>query len=265
MSGSAAERTALVLHGIFGAGKNWLFFMRRLAAARPDWAFVLPDLRGHGQSLGAPPPHDLGAVAADLMALESTLAGPPIAAVLGHSFGGKAALAYAAERPVPHVWLFDSHPGTRADVEASPTTKMLRTLEGLPARFATRGDFTAVLERDGIDAATAAWLAMSLRRGGTAAGDAGDGLALGLDLPAIRALLADYFARDLWPELARTDRETHLVAAGRSFAWEPADWTRLDALAAASPHFHLHRIPEAGHWIHVDAPDALAALLIAAL
>jgi esterase len=258
VSGPAAERTAFVLHGIFGAGKNWLFFMRRLAAARADWGFVLPDLRGHGQSQGAPAPHDLRAAAGDLVALEAQLAGPPMAAVIGHSFGGKVALAYAAERPVGQVWLLDSNPGTRADAEASPTSNVLRTLEALPARFAARGDFIRALEQRSIDSATAAWLAMSLVR-------TDDGFTLGLDLAAIRSMLADYFARDFWPELERTDRETHLVAAERSFVWEPADWKRLADLAAHNPHFHLHRIPEAGHWVHVDAPDALAALFATAL
>lgn len=31
----------------------------------------------------------------------------------------------------------------------------------------------------------------------------------------------------------------------------------LDEAAAAGPHAHVHTITQAGHWIHVDALDAL--------
>ncbi len=251
--GASPPRWAFVLHGIFGAGKNWLSFVKKLAALRPDWGFVLPDMRGHGQSLGAPPPHDLAAVAADLVALAPDLPGP-IAAVIGHSFGGKVALEYAGEQAVAQVWVLDSHPGTRADVEGSPTTKVLRVLEGLPPSFAARADFTAELQRQGIDATTASWLATSLRRDG-------DAYRFGLELPVVRALLEDYFRQDRWAALEARDHETHMVVAEQSFAWSDDDHRRFDAIAARAPRFAVHRIANAGHWLHVDAPDALLALL----
>jgi pimeloyl-ACP methyl ester carboxylesterase len=254
-----------VLHGIFGAGKNWLSFMRRLVASRPDWQFLLPDLRGHGQSLAAPPPHDLTSAARDLAALDEPAGAAPITAVIGHSFGGKVALAYAAERALDQVWVLDSaplggrgpspapHPGNRADPEASPTMAVLRALESLGPRFASRGDFTRALEQRGFSSQIAAWLAMSLRRGH-------DGFELGLDLPAIRSLLASHFRDDWWPELARTDRELYLVVAEKSFVWDAGELARLDELASGNPHCHVHRLPDAGHWVHVDAPEALLEL-----
>ena len=68
--------------------------------------------------------------------------------------------------------------------------------------------------------------------------------------------------RDLWPEVARVDarRQLHVVVAQRSFVWQPGDRARLAAIAAQNPGVRSHDI-DAGHWLHVDAPDALRALL----
>src|ERR1700679_538748 len=107
--GAEPSRWMLVLHGILGSGANFRSFARRLAAARPDWGFVLVDLRMHGQSQEAPPPHTLAAAAEDLVRLGVELA-LPIAGVMGHSFGGKVALAYtgAAPRELEQVWVLDA-------------------------------------------------------------------------------------------------------------------------------------------------------------
>ena len=51
----APLRTAYLLHGLLGQGRNWRMFGRRLlaaaaAAGAPDWRLLLVDLRNHGQS-----------------------------------------------------------------------------------------------------------------------------------------------------------------------------------------------------------------------
>src|SRR5689334_12030746 len=76
----------LMLHGILGSGGNLRTLARRLVERAPGWGFLLVDLRMHGQSQGAPPPHTIAATAEDLMRLTAQL-GLPIGGVLGHSFG----------------------------------------------------------------------------------------------------------------------------------------------------------------------------------
>ena len=85
------------------------------------------------------------------------------------------------------------------------------------------------------------------------------GLVLRLDLVAIRAMVTDYAARDLWsvledPALPGT---VEVVIAERSRTIGEADRARL---AAAPPHVHAVRI-DAGHWLHIEAPGAVVALL----
>lgn len=254
--GAAPEQLLFVLHGVFGQKANWRLFMRSVAKQRPDWGFVLCDLRGHGQSQGAKPPHTLAAMVADLRRVEARFE-PPVVGVVGHSLGGKVALCYAAERAdaLREVWILDSNPGARD--RGGPSAEVLELLEGLPKAFAERSDFTSAVEASGQSKAIAAWLAMNVKR-------AGDELLLNLDLPAIRSILDDYDARDMWPEVAREDaaRALHLVVGEASYVWREGDIARLEALAAEKASVHVHLLEGAGHWLNVDAPDALRALFV---
>jgi esterase len=90
---STPERWLLVLHGIYGTGRNWGTIAKRLAEERPGWGVLLVDLRLHGGSTGFEPPHTLGAAADDVDRLVEHL-DFHAAAVMGHSFGGKVALLY---------------------------------------------------------------------------------------------------------------------------------------------------------------------------
>src|SRR3954469_22030238 len=89
-AGREPERWLLVLHGIFGAGRNWGSIARRLVDARPEWGAVLVDLPMDGPSRGLAGPHPIAASAADVDRLVEHL-DLPAPAVLGHSFGGKVA------------------------------------------------------------------------------------------------------------------------------------------------------------------------------
>ncbi|MBI4952345.1 MAG: alpha/beta hydrolase [Myxococcales bacterium] len=249
-------RLLLVLHGAFGSGNNFRLFAKKLAAERPDTAFLLVDVRGHGRSRGAEPPHDLAAAAADLARLEASLS-VRATGVIGHSLGGKIALAYAASRPgeLEEVWVLDADPGPRSQV-GSATLGVLALLRELSGPHAARADFVAALCARGLARSVADWLAMSLER-------TADGYRVGLELDAIEALLASYFALDLWPEVERPDgrRALHFVVGGASDAVSPAGQERLGALGAdGGLAVRLHVLPGAGHWLHVDAPDALRTL-----
>ena len=86
----AARRTIVLLHGIYGRGRNWAAIARALVARRPEWAAALVDLRLHGASPAFNPPHTVAACADDLRDLIARADGWPAPAdvVVGHSFGG---------------------------------------------------------------------------------------------------------------------------------------------------------------------------------
>lgn len=259
--GAAPTRSFLFLHGILGSGANWRSIARALIAREPSWQAVLVDLRGHGRSSMPPPPHTLAACASDVEALAGSL-DRPARGVLGHSFGGKVAMALAARTSdissaLEHVVFVDSMPGARPNARGSENVlAVLDALESLPRRFARREDFIAAVLERGQSEAIASWLAMSLERDER-------GVSVRFELPAIRALLDDYFATDLWrlfeeAPVSATPRLHHIVG-DRSSVFDEHDRERASALAREG-RVALDVLP-AGHWVHVDDPRGLLRVL----
>jgi esterase len=271
---AAPARWMLVLHGIFGSGANWRTFVRRLAeaqgaCARP-WGFILVDLRAHGLSQNPPPPHSVAAAADDLLRLGDRL-GLDIRGVMGHSFGGKVALAYLGRRPgeIERGFILDADPSAKPDgARDSATAGVLDLLRSMPQPIASREAFLEAVQARGHGRGIAEWLAMNVRR-------ADDGFRFRLDLEVIAQLLADYFAEDLWSVLedpwpapadeAPRDARYHMILGGRSSALPPASRERLEALAARAPWLSVDVLERAGHWLHVDDPDGLFELVHAGL
>jgi esterase len=256
--GAEPTRAMLVLHGILGSGGNFRTFARSVVEARPEWALVLVDLREHGQSTDAPPPHTVASAAEDLVRLEGALA-LPVRGVMGHSFGGKVALAYAERRAgeLDELWVLDSTPAARPDgMRTVDAVAVVEKLEALPKDLPSRERFFELMMAQGLSRPTTEWLAMNVRR-------EGDVFRFRLDLAAIRELLTDYFARDFWHVLEHGDgrRRAHVVIGGLSNTVSFADRARLEALAAGSSGLSVHVLERAGHWVHVDDPDALLAIV----
>lgn len=261
-TGASPSRTMLFLHGILGTKANWRTLARRFVDARPDWAAMLVDLREHGESLGLPGPDTVAQCAKDLEALEAR-APAPLRGVLGHSFGGKVALTWLAERegPVDEAWIVDSMPGALPGGPATTDTSLILDLLGKvpelhPDGFESRESFTDYVKAHGLPGGIADWLAMNLKQDGRGR------RYFALDVGRIAHLLESYCATDAWDaiEAPRPDTELHLVIGTRSSAYGPVERARADAAAAQATRVHVHYV-DAGHWVHVDAPKALLDLL----
>lgn len=256
---SGAGKLAFVLHGALGSGQNFTRFVQRLAAARPEYRYALVDLRHHGQSAGAPPPNTLAACAADLAALSAALGDEP-ALVIGHSFGGKVALEFARQglsSALAQVWVLDSLPGAPADPGDSEITRVIAAVRSVPMPAASRRDVTeSLVQHSGLSSGLAEWMGTNLKR-------SADGRYTWVfDVDAIEELMRDYFRVELWPflEAPRERPELHLVVAERSDRWTPELRARARALPP-STRVSYHALPNSGHWVHVDNPDGLLALL----
>lgn len=263
----SARGTAYVLHGVLGAGNNFRSFVKRLAAVRPDWRFVLVDLRHHGRSQGASRPNTLDACVDDLLELSRALGSAP-EAVIGHSFGGKVALAYGraletSSAGEPHsprevlrqIWTLDSNPGAQAPSPDHEVLRVLSALRAVPGPFRTRSDAVTGLGGQGLTSGLAQWLVTNLER-------RDESFVWRFDLDAIGELLDDYFRQDLWPYLdaARGRPAHHLVVAERSDRWTGSMRERVRTLSPEASVV-LHELANAGHWVHVDNPDGLLEML----
>ena len=251
-SDSNPGRWLLLTHGIFGSGANWRGIARKVNERRPEWGVVILDLRLHGRSEDGDRPHTIDALADDVAALAAELGG--VAALAGHSLGGKVMAAARAKLAVQQTWMLDSSPSARPEALADPDNSILRvldSLERLPATFSKRDEMVAALVGGGHDVALAQWLAMS-------AVPAGDALKLRFDLAALRELLADYYARDLWPAVDDPAKGgIELVIADRSSVFTADDRARIAREAA---HVRAHHV-NAGHWLHIEAPAPVVDLL----
>lgn len=250
----------LFLHGILGSRANWRGISRRFVESRPNWAAVLVDLREHGDSLGLTGPHSMATAVEDLTALERSLP-LPTSGALGHSFGGKLTLEWLRSRQSPtEAWVIDASPSSGADdPDSSATAAVLSTLSALPRAWQSRDAFVDALVAAGQPKAIAQWLAMNLRR--TEEG----GRHFGPDLDVIGDLIEDYGQTDSWEviETLRGDCSLDLVIGGQSTTLSDLDRARLQQISLSNPRVSSHVIEDAGHWVHLDRPDELLALLSA--
>jgi pimeloyl-ACP methyl ester carboxylesterase len=253
VAASASPAKHLVmLHGIYGRGRNWQTIARAVVNARPEYACWLVDLPHHGDSGPGAHGDTVAGLAADVRAwLEAERLTPT--AILGHSYGGKVALAMAAqmrERPL-QIWVIDSTPETKPP--AGSAWSMLQVIRRLPASFPTRETAVDALVESGYDVGVAQWMSTNLARGP-------EGFTWRLDFDAMERLLADFFRTDLWDVVERPapGPDIHVLKASESSAISEAAVRRLEAASADRVHVH-HR--QGGHWIHAESPEVVTALL----
>jgi pimeloyl-ACP methyl ester carboxylesterase len=234
----------ILLHGLFGAAKNLGVIARALASH----ATVLSlDLRNHGES-----PHAAGMGYATLAAdVAETIAarGVTSAMVVGHSMGGKTAMALALSQPalVQKLVVMDIAPVTYNHGYDGYVAAM-QALSLTPAL--TRQQAGAALAEAVPDAAMRAFLLNNLILGPAPRWR--------IALPEIAAAMPDILA---WqdPPNATPYRGPTLFLRGenssymRDNAWQPI----LDKFPAAVQK----TIANAGHWLHAEQPDLVIAAL----
>ncbi|MDB4949957.1 MAG: ybfF [Gemmatimonadetes bacterium] len=254
-AGHTPQRWLLVLHGIYGSGRNWGSIARRLVEARPEWGALLVDLRLHGASRGFAGPHTVESAAADVGALVQHL-GLHAAAVLGHSFGGKVALLYARDHAdgLRQVWVMDSTPAVREP--SGSAWEMIEAVRSLPAEFGSRAEAVQALGTKGYGEGLAQWMAINL--------EPVDGrFRWRLDFAAMEEMLRSFFDTDLWDVVVHPPAgvEIHFVKATESSTLDEEAERRLSAAAQANGRVELHHV-EGGHWLNTDNPDAVLRLLV---
>ncbi len=228
----------LVAHGLFGAARNWGAVARRLAQ---DRRVVAVDMRNHGDSAWTDT-MDYPSMAADLAAVIDAQ-GVPMD-VIGHSMGGKAAMMLALTRPdvVNRLLVADIAPVAYVHSQRDYVTAM-QALD--LSRLSSRAAADRALAAHVADAGVRAFLLQSLD--------------LRAD-PSRWRLNLDVLAREMdhiigWPDAVagRYDGPALFLSGARSDYVQPA---HRPAIRALFPQAQFAKLPEAGHWLHADAPDA---------
>jgi esterase len=234
-----------ILHGVFGAGRNWAGMARRLAAHH---RVIALDLRNHGSSPWAEG-MDYALLAEDVRTTMQRL-GHRRFALLGHSMGGKAAMVLALTRPpeVSRLVVVDIAPVAYPPRHLA-YVRAMRTLDlgAIERRSAADAPLAAAVP----DAAERAFLLQNLVFD--------DGRARWrLNLAAIERAMRALAGFPALPPGAAYDEPALFVAGGHSDYLLPR---HEPAIRRRFPGARICRIAEAGHWPHAERPEAFLGLV----
>ncbi|GAB4197660.1 MAG: 2-succinyl-6-hydroxy-2,4-cyclohexadiene-1-carboxy late synthase [Sandaracinaceae bacterium] len=245
---TASSAPVLLLHGFLGAPSSWDEVVLRWAPSGP---VVRPHVFGHGLELD-PREDAVQRFDDEIERLSGHLRDLPGPAwCVGYSLGARLALGLAATRPerVARLILVSGRDG------------LLEEPAQAAARAAEDDALADALERDGLEAFVARWERLPL-------------FASQARVPASRR--AVHRARRLAHEAHRVARALRVLSLGRMPRYAPrvrgvpttlvvgAEDEKFRGLAkglAAELAANVVEIPDAGHDVLLEAPEALAALL----
>lgn len=245
--GERGAPPVVILHGLLGAGRNWMSIARRLT---DHWHVVTPDLRNHGVS----PWSDTmtyAAMAADVIALLSALPTGGPCTLVGHSMGGKVAMIVALTRPdlverlvVVDVAPVTYHPGFGAYVEAMASAR----LEGVTRRSEVDAQLVAAVPAAGVRSFLLQNLVLH----------PGGGAHWRVNLPVLGRAMGEISGFPAVPRGITYERSTTFIVGGTSDYLTSA---ALPEIGRLFPDTRLIDIEDAGHWVHAEQPLEFAARL----
>ena len=228
----------VVLHGLFGAARNWQSVARELSTSH---RVITVDLRNHGRS-----PHtqamDYTLLAADVRALIETL-GLEDVTLLGHSMGGKTAMTVALLDParITRLIVVDITPVPSADIH----TPMIDAMLAVPLdRVRRRSEVDAQIRHAVPEAEIRLFLLQNLHITDT-------DVRWRFNLPALRAGMSALVGPLPVPAGARFAGPSSFIRGMRSDRVLPEHVPLLRRLFVNPA---IHSIEDAGHWPHAESP-----------
>lgn len=236
--GTSGTTPVVIVHGLYGSGRNWGVIAKRLSdAAR----VVTVDLRNHGQSPHSET-HSYEELSDDLAQLIEHLGSPMH--VVGHSMGGKAAMLLGLTRPelIDRMIVADIAPVAYSHSQL-PFIHAMRAVD--LTRVQRRSDAEAQLAEQGVEPALRSFFTQSL------------------DVPEKRwRLNLDTLESEMpkimsFPEIEKScPTKTLFLSGGASDYVLPEHRARIKELF---PNATFAKIPGAGHWLHAEKPREFEA------
>lgn len=223
----------LVIHGLYGSGRNWGVIAKRLSDRGP---VAVVDMRNHGDSFWSDS-HSYTDMAQDLAEVIAAQDAPMD--VVGHSMGGKAAMVLALTRPelVNRLIVADIAPVTYTHSQ----TQYIDAMRAVDlSQVEKRSDASAQLAAHVADPTLQAFFTQSL------------------DLKVKRwKLNLEALAKEMpkvlgFPDLSGTfDKPTLFLSGAQSDYVTPDHRPKIKSLF---PKARFAKIPGAGHWLHAEKP-----------
>lgn len=231
----------IMLHGLYGSGNNWRGIARAL---EPEYRMLRPDLRNHGQSPHSPD-MDYRSMAEDVVALMDAR-GLATSSLVGHSMGGKVAMALALMHPerVERLMVVDIAPVTYD--HSQEHGGIIRAMQAVDlGSINSRDDADQQLEERIAAPMVRQFLLTNLQR-------QGDGWSWRIPLDTLADQLPIIQS---WPQAldGTWDGPACFLYGGNSSYVDEAG--RTEALKRF-PNAQLDCIEDVGHWVHAEAPAA---------
>eukprot|EP00986_Skeletonema_menzelii_P014056 scaffold8844_cov127-Skeletonema_menzelii.AAC.2 len=270
------KETIVFLHGLLGNAKNLRTPAKKLTRQLPHLSALLLDIRGHGGSSSSQhlQPHNFHSCVQDIFHTLKPLGlvgkNSPTA-VCGHSLGGRIALQYShtlQQEQHDHniltpkqTWILDSVPGT-----PDPSVHhVLKAISSIPLPITCKSTLIETLMSEyKMNKAIAQWIASNLK-------GKKDEYSWVFDLEIANELV-DNFADQNFAEMIHEittgssnkalNSTIHLVMAGRNKEWKEDIVANLKSIPTFGDSFHMHKLENAGHWVHVDAVNELTQLMV---
>ncbi|MEM6660216.1 MAG: alpha/beta fold hydrolase [Pseudomonadota bacterium] len=228
----------LIAHGLYGSARNWGVIAKRLSDERQ---VIAVDMRNHAHSFWDAH-HDYPSLAEDLAKVIRQYADN--ADILGHSMGGKAAMALALQ----HGHLLRKL--VVADIAPVPYShSQIQFIEAMRAvdfaRVSRRSDAEHQLADQGVERALQSFFTQSL------------------DIPNKRWLLnLDVLADQMpnimsFPDLPGTWAGPALFLSGGNSDYVLPEHRTV--IRRYFPNAHFAKIPGTGHWLHAEKPREFEA------
>lgn len=261
--GTPGDPVVVCAHGAHDHGRMWGGFAPRLAAL--GYHVVAPDLRGHGDSGRLSSGRAWAVVSLDLALLARELGGP--VGLVGHSFGGGQALNVAGVWPELARWVVNvdgigpsdaAFAGDRdlAAAAESGLRGVERALFGAPRTYPS---LEAMAERRGrVNVRLPGpWLDHLVRHGATVT-DAGHvwkaDPVFNVGLPG-----GDFSVAHLRAEYGAVRCPVLVITGGAHDTWSDLTPDEVAERVGWMPHARHVGVADAGHYVHLEQPDAVFA------
>ena len=229
----------IIAHGLYGSGRNWGVIAKRLSDTRH---VITPDMRNHGNSPRTTS-QSYPDMAKDIAELIKHIGGP--VDLVGHSMGGKTAMALALTQPdlVNRLIIADIAPVTYGHTQQGMIDAM-RTVD--LDRLTRRSDAESQLAAAGIEPALQSFFTQSLDV---------PGKAWRLNLDVLEAEMDKIIG---WPDALTGpfDGPTFFLSGGASDYVGPEHRAKIKTLF---PQARFAKIPDAAHWLHAEKPREFEA------
>ncbi|MGZ5715441.1 MAG: alpha/beta fold hydrolase [Caldimonas sp.] len=233
----------VVLHGLFGSSGNWRGVARELAATH---TVISVDLRNHGASPWADS-MDYVEMAEDVLQLIDRL-GLQRPTLIGHSMGGKVAMALALRHPgrIGRLIVVDIAPVSYADT-LTPFAEAMRSVDVMAT--ASRAEVQRFLQQAVPDPGVVPFLMQNL----VARNDHFDWR---LNVVGIAAAMPQLCVFPTSLLGLRFDGPVAVIAGRSSEYVDERDGASFRPMFARA---EVEVIEDAGHWVHADQPAAFVA------